>query len=234
MRSERPIRLYTNWRSTATWRIRIVMNYKKIAYEPVAINLNAGQQRSDEFKKQNPQGRVPTLIDGEVKIGQSSAIFEYLEEKYPEPRLLPTAIEHRAWVRYLSQIVVSDMHPLMNNSSVVAYLKTKRGFTESQVQQWYHHWLKQGFDALESNLKDHPDCDDFCFGKTPTFADVCLIPQVYNAHKYNFEMKPYPTLQRIYEHCSNLSYFKSAAPENQFDYPNIEPASDFLVSRIIK
>jgi maleylacetoacetate isomerase len=215
------LRLYTYHRSTAAYRVRIALNYKNIPHELVSINLIASEQRGDEYKKQNPQGRVPTMIDGEVKIGQSAAILEYLEEKYPERPLLPKEIKNCAWVRYLSQIVVSDMHPVMNNSSVVAYLKNKRGFTESQVQQWYHHWLKQGFDALEANLKTHPDCDNFCYGKTPTFADLCLIPQIYNAHKYHFAMEPYPTLQRIYEYCSKLDYFKKAKPENQFDYADV-------------
>lgn len=185
-----------------------------------------GEQRSIEYKQQNPQGRVPCLIDGDLKIGQSAAILEYLEEKYPACPLLPSDIKARAWVRYLSQIVVSDMHPIMNNSSVVAYLKTKRGFTDSQVQQWYHHWLKQGFDALEMNLHSHPARKLFCFGDTPTIADVCLIPQVYNAHKYDFSMSNYPTLQKIYEHCSTLDYFEKAKPENQFDYSEVAASPD--------
>lgn len=212
------LRLYTFHRSTAAYRVRIALNYKQIPHELVSVNLTKGEQRSSEYKEQNPQGRVPTLVDGHFKVGQSAAILEYLEEKYPERPLLPNDIQARAWVRYLSQVVVSDMHPIMQNSSVVAYLKAKHGLTEEQVQKWYFHWLETGFNALEENLKAHPACGNFCYGETPTFADLCLIPQVYNAHKFNFPMGRYPTLQRIYEHCSTLDYFEQAKPENQFDY----------------
>ena len=215
------LRLYTFHRSTAAYRVRIALNYKQIPHEMVAINLVQSEQLTAEYRQQNPHGRVPTIVDDKVKIGQSAAILEYLEEKYPEYPLLPVDIKARAWLRYLSQIIVSDMHPVMNNSSVMAYLKSKHEFNEQQVQQWYFHWLEQGFDALEMNLRIHPDCQKFCFGETPTIADVCLIPQIYNAHKYNFPMNRYPTLQRIYEYCSTLDCFDKAKPENQFDFSGI-------------
>jgi len=216
------LHLYTFYRSTAAYRVRIALNYKNIPHEMVSINLTSSEQRGEDYKKENPQGRVPTIMDDDVKIGQSAAILEYLEEKYPDRPLLPVDIKSRAWVRYLSQIIISDMHPVMNNSSVVAYLRLERGFNDDQVQQWYFHWLKQGFDALEENLRAHPDCGIFCFGKTPTIADICLIPQIYNAHKFNFSMTSYPILQRIYKHCTSLDYFERAKPENQFDYPSTD------------
>jgi len=225
--------LYTFYRSTAAYRVRIALNYKELPHNMISINLSAGEQRGAEYKKMNPHGRVPLLVDGDFQVGQSAAILEYLDEKYPERPLLPKSIESRAWVRYLSQIVVSDMHPVMNNSSVVAYLKAKRGFTDDQVQQWYFQWLKQGFDALETNLSKHPDCEDFCFGKTPTIADVCLIPQVYNAYKFKFPMTDYPTLDRIYKHCSSLDYFEKAKPENQFDF-TLDPLPAGLLPRNTK
>lgn len=228
------LRLYTFYRSTAAYRVRIALNYKKIPHELIPVNLNKSEQHNEEFKRQNPHRRVPTLIDGDVKIGQSAAILEYLEEKFPNPPLLPSDIKARAWVRYLSQIIISDMHPVMNRSSVVAYLKTNSGFTESQVEQWTFNWLKQGFDALETNLNLHSNNSIFCFGESPTIADVCLIPQVYNAYKFNFQMNPYPTLQRIYENCTNLDYFKKASPENQMDYSEAELTTDLLLPRIKK
>ena len=210
--------LYAFHRSTAAYRVRIALNYKEIQHELVSVNLNKGEQRAEPFAQLNPHGRVPTLVDGDVKIGQSAAIIEYLEEKYPLRPLLPPDIKSRAWVRFLSQIIVSDMHPIMNKSSVAAYLRTKEGFSDDQMKQWDFHWLQQGFDALEKLLSSHPDCGDFCFGETPTLADICLIPQVYNAHKFRYLMDKHPTLERIFSHCSTLPCFENAKPESQLDY----------------
>lgn len=210
--------LFTYYRSTAAYRIRIALNYKQIDHKLMPINLLNSEQQTDNYKQHNPQGRVPTLELDFFKLGQSSAILEYLEEAYPEPRLLPQAIEDRAWIRYLSQIIISDMHPL-NNLSVLNFLKNEFALNPNQIQTWYHHWLKLGFDTLESLLKDNAKCNNFCFGETPTFADICLIPQIYNAHRFVFSMQPYPTLLRIYEFCTQLPYFLAAAPENQPDFP---------------
>lgn len=229
------LRLYTFHRSTAAFRIRIALLYKKIPHELVFINLNAGEQHSEEYKRQNPQKRVPTLVDGNINIGQSAAIFDYLEEKYPNLPLLPADTALRAQIRSFSHIIISDMHPLMNKSSVKPYL-IKQGFTEQQVLQWDHHWLKEGFNALETILQLNSrrgERGEFCFGHTPTFADICLIPQVYNAHKFKFPMKPcYPNLQRIYEHCLSLDYFEKAKPENQLDYREEVTPPTFTISGI--
>lgn len=207
------MKLYHFYQSSASYRVRIAINYKKIDCDLVTIDLRQREQLSDEYKKHNPHGRVPALEDGGFEFGQSSAILEYLEEKYPAPPLLPDDIKARALVRYLSQIIISDMHPVMNNSSVVRYLRSNLMLTEDQVNNWYHTWLKQGFDALESMLNNNPK-RLFCWGDHPTFADICLIPQVYNAHRFNFSMKDYPTLIQIYDYCCSLPYFDQAKPEN--------------------
>lgn len=205
--------LYNTPISTAAYRVRIALNYKSLPHTLVNIDLESRQQRSETFKQINPHCRVPTLDVNGFKFGQSMAILEYLEENYPSPALLPKDTMERAWVRYLAQIIVSDMHPVMNNSSVAHYLKTQENFTEEQIKQWRHTWLKQGFDALETNLNNNPE-RIFCVGDQPTFADVCLIPQVYNANKYGFSMDAYPTLMHIYQHCIKLNSFIQASPEN--------------------
>lgn len=210
------VTLYSYYRSSASYRVRIALNYKQIAYDLVPINLLTGEHLGENFLGHNKQGRVPTLNDNQFEIGQSSAILEYLEEKYPEPALLPHKLESRAWVRYLSQLIISDIHPL-NNSSVLKYLAEPVGLNQDTIQQWYHHWVKLGFESLENILSKHPDCKNFCWGDQPTFADLCLIPQVYNAHRFKLPMDTYPTLCRIYEHCLTLPYFEKARPENQPD-----------------
>jgi maleylacetoacetate isomerase len=215
------MRLYTYYRSSAAYRIRIALNYKKIDCEYISVDLINSQQRGEEYRKHNPQGRVPTLMDENIEFGQSAAILEYLEEKYPQPPLLPNNSIDRAWVRYLSQIIISDMHPVMNNSSVIRYLKDDLVLNELQIKNWYHHWLKQGFDALELALNNHGGVGLFCLGDKPTIADVCLIPQIYNAFRYEFPMDNYPALMKIYNHCMQLSYFDLASPERQFDYRKV-------------
>lgn len=218
--------LYNSPISTAAYRVRIALNYKSISHAFVDVDLESRQQVSESFKKVNAHCRVPTLdVDG-FKFGQSMAILEYLEENYPNPALLPKDTNERAWVRYLAQIIVSDMHSVMNNSSVTRYLKIQEKFSEQQIKEWRYTWLKQGFDALEANLNDYPK-RIFCVGEQPTFADVCLVPQVYNANKFGFSMDSYPTLMRIYKHCITLDFFNQASPENnklQFS----EPCSSYI------
>lgn len=214
------MKLYNFYQSSAAYRVRIAIYYKNIDCEFISVNLRKGEQYSEEYKEHNKQARVPTLVDGDVEFGQSSAILEYLEEKYPEPSLLPKEKENRAWVRYISQIIIGDMHSVMNYSSVVTYLKEVCLLDETQIKNWYHHWLKQGFDALEGLLSKRSDSKIFCWGEQPTIADLCLIPQIYNAFRFEFSMDKYPGLMRIYTHCSTLSYFERAKPENQADYPN--------------
>lgn len=207
------MKLYHYYQSSASYRIRIAINYKNIPCELITVDLSQREQVGDEYKKHNRHGRVPALEDQGFEFGQSSAILEYLEEKYPTPPLLPHDLKSRAFVRFLSQIIISDMHPVMNNSSLVRYLRTHLNLSEEQVTHWYHTWFKQGFDALESMLNDDKK-RLFCFGEHTTFADICLIPQVYNAFRFHFPMDNYPTLLHIYEHCNSLKYFVDAKPEN--------------------
>jgi maleylacetoacetate isomerase len=218
------LELYSYYRSTASYRIRIALNYKQLDYKLIPVDLIAGEHHENNYLKHNQHGRVPTLVDGAFEIGQSAAILEYLEEKFPAHALLPDDINARAWVRYLSQIIISDTHPL-NNSGIIKFLTNPLGFDKSQIKLWYHHWLKLCLDTFESILLKHPDCNNFCWGDNPTFADVCLIPQIYNAYRFEFPMKNYPTLKRIYEHCLSLNYFDKARPENQPDYIHNRPGS---------
>lgn len=211
------MQLFSYYRSTAAYRVRIALQYKKIPCEIIPIDLLQKKHREKEYLEKNPQARVPLLVDGDFKVGQSMAILEYLEERYPDPALLPTPIEARAWIRNFSQIIACDMHPL-NNVGSLNYLRENFSANEEQVQAWYHHWLRQGFTALEILLAKNLNRGKFCWGDLPTFADVCLVPQVYNAYRFKFDMKDYPLIQKINNYCLEQSYFKNAAPECQPDY----------------
>lgn len=221
------MKLYTYYRSTAAYRVRIGLNLKNIAYESIPINLLESQQFGIEYSAINPQMRVPTLIDStsdkdrndEFVLGQSIAILEYLEEKFPEPALLPKDILQRAKVRSFCQLIACDIHPL-NNSSVLQYLRKNFHQEKEGVDAWYHHWLTKGFDALEILLKDNEG--PFCFGETLTMADICLIPQIYNAFRFEFSMNAYPQLLAIYQHCLPLKAFDMAKPENQLDAGTVD------------
>lgn len=210
------MKLYTYFRSTASYRIRIALNFKNIPHELIPIDLIHDKHKDDEFKNINPHARVPVLIDKDFKIGQSIAILEYLEEKYPSPALLPKSLEKRAMVRYISQIIVSDMHPL-NNSAAIKYLSNHFHLSQDKTMAWYYHWLKNGFDALETLIAKSSN-KKFCIDEKLTLADICLIPQIYNAFRFSFSMKNYPTLLAINDYCLSLDYFDQARPENQVDY----------------
>lgn len=211
------IELYSYYRSSAAYRIRIALNYKQLDYKINSVDLFHGAQKEQNYLAHNMQGKVPTLVDDDFAIGQSAAILEYLEEKYPEPALLPKDIQARAWVRYLSQIIISDTHPL-NNSSVLKFLKNQFELDKLKIKSWYHHWLEVCLNTLESILATHSECNLFCYGDSPTIADICLIPQLYNAQRFEFPLDNYPTLNRINLHCLSLPDFVKANPENQPDY----------------
>ena len=200
------MQLYSYYRSTAAYRVRIALALKNINYDCVPVNLITGEQRASGYLSENPQGRVPLLVDGDVKLGQSLAIIDYLEEQYPKPSIYPAGTKARAWVRYFAQIIVSDMHPL-NNSSVIQYLKNDMEHTQDEAMQWYHHWLELGFNALEQLVQDNPARGSCCWGDTPTLADICLIPQMYNADRFEFEMSAYPKLLQIKQHCLSHELF---------------------------
>lgn len=209
--------LYSYFRSSASFRVRIALNLKGIDYQIRAVHLvkDGGQQYQPDYLALNPQGLVPVLADGDIVLSQSSAIIEYLEEKFPDPPLLPSAMIDRAYVRSLAQVVACDIHPL-NNLRVLKYLK-KNLYLDDADKSWYFHWMRGGFTALEQHLITHANNDQFCFGDTAGFADAFLIPQVYNALRFGFDLQAFPIISNIYHHCMQQSAFINAAPENQPD-----------------
>ena len=211
------MKLYGYFRSSAAYRVRIALNLKGLAYEQVAVNLVNGEQRGGDNLARNPQGLVPTLEpDDDTRLTQSLAICEYLDERYPDPTLLPSDSEGRARVRALAQAVACDIHPL-NNLKVLRYLTGELGIGEEAKLAWYRHWIRSGFDALETLLAGSPATGAFCHGDAPTLADVCLVPQVFNARRFECDLSNYPTLRRITEHCDTLDVFRHAAPDMQPD-----------------
>ncbi|MDE2337392.1 MAG: maleylacetoacetate isomerase [Alphaproteobacteria bacterium] len=215
------MQLYSYYRSSASYRVRIALNIKKLAYTYHEVNLvtNGGEQHAPEYKNLNPQEQVPTLIDGGFILTQSLAILEYLEEKYPEPRILPKDPERRAYVRQLAQVCVSDIHPL-NNLKVLIHLSAALGVTQKQKVDWYHKWIRTGFDAMEKLLEKSPfRTGAYCCGNTPTMADLCLVPQVYNARRYEVDMGAWPLISAIDAACLKLETFLAASPECQPDTP---------------
>ena len=208
------MKLYDYYRSTASYRVRIALNVKKINYEKCSVHLvdNGGEQHLATYLEVNPQGLVPTLDENGHILSQSLAIIEYLDEICPTPPLLPQNPLGRGQVRSLAMIIACDMHPL-NNLRVLQQLKQQFQATEEQVTEWYHHWLTQGFDAIEQQLKHLPRKTNVCYGHEVSLADICLIPQVYNAKRFHFSMKDYPLINKINDYCLTLDAFVDAAPE---------------------
>ncbi len=204
-------------RSSAAFRVRIALALKGLDHEPEYLNLREGAHRSARYLALNPQGLVPTLIDGEAALTQSVAILEYLEETHPEPPILPADPLGRARVRALGQLVACDIHPL-NNLRVLRYLMGELGVSEEAKLAWYRHWIAEGLAALEALTADHPATGRFCHGDSPTLADICLVPQVVNAKRLDCPLAAYPTLTRIFEACMALSAFDQAQPAKQPDF----------------
>jgi maleylacetoacetate isomerase len=212
-----PLKLYSYWRSSASYRVRIALNLKGVKYEQIAVNLLTDEQKSAVFAAQNPQKMVPVLLHGERVLRQSVAIMEWLEEHF-EGRgqtLLGQDPRERSRIRSIVQIIVSDIAPI-NVLRVLHYLEREAGFTQEKKLAWMQHWMHEGFAALEQTL-DSVSTGDFCEGDTPTMADCCLIPQIYNALRWKLDMSAYPICQRIYEHALQLPEFIDAIPENQPD-----------------
>jgi maleylacetoacetate isomerase len=206
------MKLYTYFRSSAAYRVRIALNLKGLPYEAVPIHLLKKEQNAPDYLAVNPQGRVPSLdLDGTVLI-QSPAILEYLEEIHPEPPLLPFDPVARARVRASCALIACDIHPL-NNIGVLRYIKHAFGQEQAAIDDWYRHWIVEGFTALEQLIEPGP----FAFGPTPTLADVYLVPQVYNALRLRVPMESYPKIAAADRACSDLDAFKAAAPEAQAD-----------------
>lgn len=208
------LRLYTYWRSSAAFRVRIALELKGLAYQSVPVHLARGEQSGD-YCSTNPQGLVPALEHDGLVVIQSLAIIEYLDRTFTGPRLLPGPAAERARVNALAQVVACDIHPL-NNLRVLNYLSSELAVAERQKLDWYRHWVAQGFAALERLLDDRAT-GVFCHGDSPTLADACLVPQVYNARRFDCDLTPYPTIGRIDEVCREHEAFVRAAPENQPD-----------------
>ncbi len=209
------MQLYGYFRSSAAFRVRIGLNLKGLEAEQILISLPGGDQFGAEYQKVNPQGRVPTLVDGKNVLFQSMAILEYLDETHPEPAFLPADPAARARVRGLANVIACDIHPL-NNLAVLKFLGKSLGLSKEAVDvTWYQHWIAEGFRALETWLADDPATGRFCHGDAPGLADICLVPQVFNAQRYKCDLSPYPVLMGIFDACMKLDAFDRAEPSKQ-------------------
>jgi len=211
-------RLYTYWRSSAAYRVRIALNLKEIEYETVPVSLTPGdaEHRGDDYRALNPQMLVPFFDDGEVAIGQSMAILAHLEENYGDLPLLPADKLARAQVRSFCLSICCDIHPL-NNLRVMQYLKGPLQTNDEQFSAWYAHWIHEGYRSAEQFAREHSTEGRFVFGDSPTLADVCLIPQTYNARRFKIALDDFPTLLSIDDACNELPAFQAALPEAQPD-----------------
>lgn len=207
------IQLYDYFRSTASYRVRITLALKGIEVDIKEVHLvnNGGEQHQQAYLQINPQGLVPTLIIDKAILNQSLAILDYLEKQFPEPSIFPEDITERSHAYGIALSIACDIHPL-NNLRVLNYLKTNFSAKPSDVKQWYHHWLKLGFDSIEKNLETYQVSESFCIGEQVSIADICLIPQVYNAIRFEFPLHDYPRITKIYDTCMNLSCFEKTKP----------------------
>jgi maleylacetoacetate isomerase len=212
------LKLYSYWRSSAAYRVRIALNLKGMEHEIVPVHLAQGEQHTAGFAALNPQELIPVLHHGQRLIRQSMAIIEYLDETWPGNPMLPATARDRARVRALAQVVACDIHPL-NNLRVQQYLERELKISEEGREAWTRHWITLGLQALEALLADHPASGDFCEGDVPGLADCCLVPQVYNARRFGVDLAPFPAVARIDAACRELPEFQQAAPENQADAP---------------
>ncbi len=208
--------LHDYWRSSAAFRVRIALALKGIEPGRRYVHLRKGEQRAPGFLARNPQGLVPVLEDGPLTLTQSLAIVEYLEETHPKPPLLPANPAERAWVRAVALAVACEIHPL-NNTRVLAYLQRGLGLDEAARDRWYAHWVSEGLAAIEKMLAARPGPGPFCLGAAPTVADVCLVPQVFNAWRYKVPVEPYPLVLSVVEACMKLPAFDLSQPSRQPD-----------------
>jgi len=214
------MKLFGYWRSSAAYRVRIALHLKEIACESIAVHLvkNGGEQHHDKYTELNPTHLVPTLVDdteeGELILNQSMAILDYLDNKYPQSPLYPESVIDKAKVQALSLDIACEIHPV-NNLRVQQYLVKELNVDEASKLSWSHHWMNVGFTAIEEQLQK--TSGDYCFGNQITVADLCLVPQVYNANRFKLDMTRFPLINAIVERCNQLPAFIKALPENQED-----------------
>ena len=219
-------KLYSFWRSSAAFRVRIALNLKSIDYEviPVHLSKGGGEQMGEMFSGKNPNRLVPLFESGEIKIHQSLAIIEYLEETHTEPALLPSSAIDRAWVRAIAMDIASDIHPI-NNLRVLRYLIKKMGIGNEAKDEWYQHWIEVGLASIERQLSLDPRVGKFAYGDKPGLIDVCLVPQLFNALSAKVDVGLFPTLMRIYDECMKLPAFIDASWEKQIDAEGLNPVA---------
>ena len=212
------MKLYGYWRSSAAYRVRIALHFKEVEFESISVHLvkNGGEQHQESYVALNPTHLVPTLVDdiNGVVLNQSIAILDYIEALYPQQALYPAKPVDKAQVQALSLDIACEIHPV-NNLRVQQYLVKELGVSEENKLNWSHHWMSTGFAAFEEKLQKTAGI--FCFADEISMADLCLVPQVYNAVRFGVDMAPYPTINRIVEHCNTLPAFIAALPENQAD-----------------
>lgn len=213
------LKLFTHHRSVSAHRVRIALNYKGVAYESIFTDLDGSTEKRQRYLDVNPQGLIPALwAEDDLVISQSSAILEYLDERYPERPLLHGDIALRARIRSFAQIAIADTHPL-NNLRVLRYLRDEMDVAYEQRRAWFEHWIHAAFKPMESLLAAQPDeaNHSYCFTAKPSLADVCLVPQVAMAERYRVNLSAYPTIRRVYRACMTLGAFQSASPDTQRD-----------------
>jgi len=208
--------LFTFFRSSTSFRLRIALAYKRLDYEPHYVSLPKMEHRIPSYRDMNPQGLVPLLVEGGRFLIQSMAVIEYLDEVYPEPPLMPKDPIGRSYVRAVSQIIGCEIHPL-NNVRVLKHLKAQFGADEAATNAWYEHWITEGLSGLEGYLAREGLSGDFCYGNTVTMADICLVPQIFNARRFNCSLDAYPKLLAITDRCMTLDAFRAAEPSTQGD-----------------
>jgi maleylpyruvate isomerase len=212
------MKLYTYFRSSAAYRVRIALNLKGLQYEAIPVHLlrGGGEQLQEQYRSINPSGLVPAFQDDYITLTQSMAILEYLEDAYPDVPIMPKDATERARVRELAQIIACDIHPV-NNLRVLRYLVHELGVSEEQKAEWYRHWLVGGLEVLEKHLARDPSAGPLCHGHTPTIADCCLVPQIFNAQRQGIDISVYPNIARINAQCVEIPAFVAAHPSNQPD-----------------
>lgn len=208
--------LYSFFNSSTSYRVRIALALKNLDFNFVPVNIRVMEHKDPDYVSKNPGASVPLLDDDGFQLGQSMAIIDYLDQKFPEPRLIPVDLEPRARVLEISNLIACDMHP-MNNLRSLRYLVQELGVSDEAKNGWYQHWIAEGFQSLEKML-ERVDSGKYCVGDQVSLADCCLVPQVANASRMGCNLDPYPRVMAVYEHCITLPAFQKAAPTNQPDY----------------